>query len=555
MKQVISVWLPRFATDRLSRPSVGAPHPDLALKSLPLATVAAVHGGQRLAAVDGEAERRGLRPGMPLAEARAVVPDVRILPLDPRADRAMLERLCAACERYTPWVAVDPQGARQNKSVHAPKTEFGGDGAGLWLDVTGCAHLFGGEEALLADIAARFARAGFRPRAALAATPGAAWALARYGTTDQAKDLVRAPPGEERALLKSLPVAALRLDTDLVEGLDRLGLRQIGDLVHLARAPLARRFGRIVLDRIDQLFGDLDEPISPRHPPPVHVVRRIFAEPIGKVEDIECALAEMLPLLSADLERHGQGVRTLDYVLHRVDNSREIVEVGTNRPVRDSAHLARLFREKLAEVDPGFGIEVVVLAARVVAPLPPAQASLDAEADMEGLERTGAARLVDRLANRLGHTNVTRLAAVQSHLPERACRERPAMSAQTKDTQAKDARAKDKAGTVSLDEPARRPQRPVKLLGQPLPIDVLASVPDGPPASFRWRRQNHRVINAEGPERIAPEWWANEGRQLSRDVRDYYRIEDEDGRRYWVYREGLFLPERLPRWYLHGFFA
>ncbi len=490
-----------------------------------------------MAAVDREAERRGLRPGMPLADARAVVPDVRIVPLDPDADRAMLDKLCAACERYTPWASVDPQGARPNKSSHAPI----GDGAGLWLDVTGCTHLFGGEAALLADIAARFTRAGFRTRAALAATPGAAWALARYGGTDQTKDLDRAPPGEERAILKALPVAALRLDTDLVEGLDRMGLRLIGDLVHLARAPLARRYGRGVLDRIDQMFGDLEEPISPRHAPPVHVVRRVFAEPIGKVDDIELALAEMLPILSADLEQHGQGIRTLDYILHRVDSSREVVEVGTSRPVRDPAHLARLFHEKLAAVDPGFGVEVVVLAARTVAPLTPAQANLDANADIDSFEQTGAAQLVDRLSNRLGNGNVTRLTAVESHLPERACRERPAMTA--------------KRNNVAWDEPDRRPQRPVKLLIQPLPIDAMASVPDGPPASFTWRKQKHRVVNAEGPERIAPEWWAHEGRPLSRDVRDYYRIEDEDGRRYWVYREGLFLPGFEPRWYLHGFFA
>ena len=474
---------------------------------------------------------------MPLADAHIGHHRARIVPLDPHADRAMLEKLCAACERYTPWASIDPNGARQNKSAHAPRNEFGGDGAGLWLDVTGCTHLFGGEAALLADIATRFARAGFRTRAALAATPGAAWALARYGGTDQ----FRAPPGEERALLKSLPVAALRLDPGLVEGLDRMGLRQIGDLVHLARAPLARRYGRVVLDRIDQMFGDLEEPISPRHAPPVHVVRRVFAEPIGKVEDIELALGEMLPTLAADLEQHGQGVRTLDYVLHRVDNSRETVAVGTSRPVRNPAHLARLFHEKLADVDPGFGIDVVVLAARVVAPLTPAQANLDAGAEPDVLEQAGAAQLVDRLTNRLGNANVTRLAAVASHLPERACRERPAMT--------------HKPNTVSWDEPTRRPQRPIKLLSQPLPIDAMASVPDGPPASFTRRRQRHRVVNAEGPERIAPEWWAHEGRQLSRDVRDYYRIEDEDGRRYWVYREGLFLPGIEPRWYLHGFFA
>jgi len=471
---------------------------------------------------------------MPLADARAVVPDVRIVPVDPDADGAMLEKLCAACERYTPWAAIDPLGARQNKSANAPT----GNGAGLWLDVTGCTHLFGGEDALLADLTARFARAGFRTRAALAATPGAAWALARYGATET----LRAPSDEARALLKSLPVAALRLETDLVEGLDRMGLRQVGDLVHLPRAPLARRYGRIVLDRIDQMFGDLEEPISPYQAPPVHVMRRVFAEPIGRTEDIERALAELLPPLAADLEIHGQGVRRLDYILHRVDNSRAVVEVGTSRPVRDPSHLARLFREKLAEVDPSFGIEVAVLAARVVAPLSPRQAALDANGQTTEDDLSGAAPLVDRLANRLGSNNVTRLTAVESHLPERACRERPAMTAHPK------------ANKVAWDQPVRRPPRPVKLLGQPLPIDVLASVPDGPPASFKWRRQNHRVVSAEGPERIAPEWWVEEGRQLSRDVRDYYRIEDEDGRRYWVYREGLFLPGILPRWYLHGFF-
>lgn len=490
-----------------------------------------------MAAIDREAERRGLRAGMPLADARAVVPDVRIVPTDPEADRAMLHRLCAACERYTPWAALDSFGARPAASSHAPN----GDGAGLWLDVTGCTHLFGGEEQLLADLNDRFARAGFRTRAALAATPGAAWALARYGSTDQDTLLGRAPPGEERSLLKSLPVAALRLDGELVEGLERMGLRSIGDLVHLPRAPLARRYGRSVLDRIDQLFGDLEEPISPYEAPPSHQVRRVFAEPVGRVEDIELALEQMLPALAADLESHGQGIRTLDYVLHRVDNTYACIQVGTSRPVRDPKHLVRLFREKLADTDPGFGIEVAVLAARIVAPLTPKQAALDAVSQSIDDDLSGAAQLVDRLSNRLGNGNVTRLMAVESYLPERACRERPAMTA--------------RFNKAAWNEPMRRPQRPIKLLGQPMPIDVTAAVPDNPPASFKWRGRNHRVINAEGPERIAPEWWIDEGCQLDRNTRDYYRIEDEDGRRYWVYREGLFLPGILPRWYLHGFFA
>lgn len=460
---------------------------------------------------------------MPLATARALAPAIVIHPADPEADLAMIERLCAACERYTPWAALDPLGAAHGK------------GAGLWLDITGCDHLFGGEEALLNDIAARFARAGFRTRSALASTPAAAWALARFGATDRLRTLA----GAERALLKPLPTAALRLDAGLVEGLDRLGLRRIEDLVHMPRAPLARRFGRIVLDRLDQLFGDVEESLSPRRAPPVHVVRRAFAEPIGRVEDIERTLAVLLPPLAVQLEARGQGVRRLDLVLHRVDNSFATIEVGTSRPVRDPVHLARLFREKLAEIDPGFGIEVAVLAARVTESLSPSQAVFDADRQASQTDPAETARLVDRLANRLGPANVTRLAAEESHLPERACREQPLMSAKP----------------ATWSEPPRRPPRPVRLLGQPLPIQVVAQVPDGPPAQFRWRRLSHRVVNAEGPERIAPEWWMTEGRPLAREVRDYYRIEDEEGRRYWVYREGLYLPEKAPGWYLHGFFA
>lgn len=347
---------------------------------------------------------------MPLATARALAPTISIHPADPEADLAMLDRLCVACERYTPWAALDPHGGGRGK------------GAGLWLDITGCDHLFGGEEALLNDVAARFARTGFRTRTAIAATPAAAWALARFGCTDRMRTLA----GNERALLKPFPTAALRLDADLIEGLDRMGLRHIEDLVHLPRAPLARRFGRIVLDRLDQLFGDIAEQLSPRQAPSVHVVRRVFAEPIGRIEDIEHTLAALLPALAAGLESHGKGVRRLDLVLHRVDDSHATIEVGTSRPVRDPTHLARLFREKLAEVDPGFGIEVVVLAARVTEPLSHSQAALDSEAQTARADPAETARLVDRLANRLGPVNVTRLAAEQSHLPERACRERPA---------------------------------------------------------------------------------------------------------------------------------
>ena len=479
----------------------------------------------RIEAVNRAAEGTGVRPGMPLAAASAICPDLKIDPADPRADRAALERLADWCGRYAPWTAADNDGN-------------GPGAAGLWLDATGSAHLQGGEAELLADVVRRLASFGFAARAAIADTPGAAWAVARFATG--AGSFVVVPAGQTLSTLVALPVAGLRLPLLAVEGLSRMGLRRIGDLVGLPRGPLAARFGAILLTRLDQSLGRIDEPISPRFPPPPLHVRLAFAEPIGRREDIAAGLERLLVQMTASLEKSAQGARRLSFTLYRVDGSLVCVEIGTSRPSRDAGHLARLFREKFDGLDPGFGIEAMTVAALTLDPLTATQADLETptapEADL--------ARLLDRLGNRLGETRIVRLVPTASHLPERASR---AVAAAT----AAPIRAAPMAGP-------KPDTRPIRLLSWPEPIDVIAALPDEPPVAFRWRGAAHRIAHAEGPERIGPEWWLEEPTALASEAdraRDYFRLADESGGRFWVFRNGLYRSGAVPRWYLHGVFA
>lgn len=493
-----------------------------------------VHGGTRIAAANPAAEAAGIVPGQPLADARALYPGLAVHPAAPAEDLKALDLLAEACTRFTPWTAVDP--------VWGGGAMGGSLGAGLWLDITGCAHLFGGEAALLKRLTGWLGRQNISARAGLADTPGAAWALARHATNDSAPFTI-AESGTLRQYLAGLPVAALRLEAAVIEGLDRLGLRRIGDLLEMPRGPLAKRFGGVVLKRLDQALGHADEPISPRRPPPRHAARLAFAEPVGRAEDIAAGLDRLLDRLCRGLEAAGEGARHLDFILYRADGTTERRTIGTSRPSRDPRHLARLFRDKLDGADPSFGIEIMALAATRTNNLDEKQTGLTGWTlePAKDASQADTARLVDRLSGKLGARNVTRVRPVESHLPERASRAQSALS--TSNT------ASDWKG------PERRPPRPVELLPQPLPIDVMAPVPDGPPVMFRWRRRQYQVARAEGPERIAPEWWRTGGAPLSRHVRDYYRLEDEGGKRYWVYREGLYRPDRPPAWYLHGFFA
>ena len=504
-RRVVSLWLPSFTTDRLSRRQQTKSDG----RSNALATVAAANGGPRIAAVNPTAREAGVTPGLSLADARALAPDLHTTETDPVADRRMLEWLADGCRRYTPWTALDGDDLGH------------GGSAGLWLDISGCAHLFGGEGALLEDLTGRLAKLGFDARAAIADTPGAAWAAVRFADTK----IVAA--GTTHRTLDPLPVAGLRLPVAVIEGLQRMGLRRIGDLAALPRAPIAARFGKILLDRLDQALGRLREPLSPGRPvPPLHV-RLAFAEPIATNQDIAAAQRRLLDQLCAFLKDAHQGARRLKLTLYRTDDSHTGTAVGTGRPVNDPDHLERLFREKLEKLDSGFGVDVMVLAATAVAPLAPAQMDLDSR---DRARDEGVGRLLDRLGNRFGPTRVMRLEARASHIPERTCHETSVFTLPV---------------PVTGERPSR--PRPIHLLPWPEPVEVMAPVPDHPPLMFRWRRAQHRVTRADGPERIAPEWWIDGAPPPEEGVRDYYRVENPQGQRFWLYREGLYRPDTPPR--------
>jgi protein ImuB len=472
------------------------------------------NNAHRISALDEQAEALGLRCGMGIADARAMHPRIDIVEAEPEADRRLLEALADWCDRYTPLVAID-----------------GRDG--LFLDITGCAHLFGGEKVMLDDVLGRLFGQGFDARAGLASTPGAAWAAARY----------RLPPiplGEEQEAMAALPLAALRLGADVRTGLESVGLRTVASILDAPRAPLVRRFGTSLLRRLDQALGRLEEAVSPRLPAAPLSVERHLIEPVSRVEDIERLLLLLAGSLRQDLERRGEGARRLQLALFRVDGAVSRIGIGTSRPLRDPALIARLFHEKLAalesEIDAGYGFDLVRLAVLAAARFEEVQGDFSGK---ETRAEEDLALFADRVRARLGEQAILRPVVLESHIPERAVAAVPFASA------AADGR--------DITSPAVLPERPIRLLARPEPVEVTAEIPEGPPMNFRWRRAVYRVTGAEGPERIAPEWWHG---AEDDPTRDYYRIEDEGGRRYWLFREGFYGdPAAPPRWFMQGLFA
>lgn len=442
-------------------------------------------------------------------------PGLDVTEEDAPADRRLLEGLADWCDRYTPLVAIDGQD-------------------GLFLDITGCAHLFGGEKALLDDLARRFFHQGFDVRTGLASTPGAAWAAARYC----AGTIVAA--GEEERLMCPLPLAALRLDAGVRSGLESVGLRSVGAVLSTPRAPLARRFGHALLLRIDQALGAVEEAISPRRPVPPLSAERQLAEPIGLVDDIVQVVRQLATSLAEDLDRRGEGARLLDLLLFRVDGWVGRLSAGASRPLRDPPRIEALFRERLAaigeRIDAGFGFDLIRLCATSVANRDPEQGAFGGTSLDRGEDLS---LFADRMRARLGDAAVLACHPVASHRPERAVALRPFDEAATASSEAPDASA-------------RPVERPIRLFAPPEPVEVVAAIPDGPPAHFRWRRTLYQVARAEGPERIAPEWWRGDD---PADTRDYFRVEDAAGRRYWIGRHGLYGTAAQPRWFLHGLFA
>lgn len=443
------------------------------------------------------------------------MPDLLAVDGDPAGDRALLARLAEACDRYTPLVALD-----------------GTDG--LVLDITGCAHLFGGEAVLRTDLIGRFAGVGVEARATIAGTPEAARALARFGR------LAIVAPGGEAQAVAPLPVLALGLDAETVLALSRAGLKTIGDLAERPSTPLSARFGGHLVALLKRARGQEDIRITPCRPVPACIVERRFAEPIGRTDDIEAALAMLLRRAALLLEQRGEGGRAFEASFFRTDGIIRRIAVETGRPVRDAATVMRLLTERIEAladpIDPGFGFDLIRLAVPATEPFAIAQASLDGR-QVEADELAG---LVDRLIARFGADRVLRFAARDSHDPERAAGLVSAGGA---------AEAGEAAWPQA--EPAEPPARPLHVFDPPQPVEVIAEVPDGPPVSFLWRRCRHDVARSEGPERIAAEWW----REPDRPARDYYRVEDHEGRRFWLFRSGAYGAGAPPRWFLQGLFA
>lgn len=518
--------------------------------SSPLALHEKVDSALRIAALDQQAKALGLYESQPLAEARALVPALRSAALDRTADAADFEKLLGALLRYSPLVGSPGFGA-------------------AFIDITGCAGLFGGEEALARDALIRLRSIKIAARGAIASTVGCAWAMARcdpprkfaarisvppfQGGEKRAEKAPRrprgfpplekgesrgeaatggipaaiVPPGGEKAALAPLPVAALRLDPEIADVLKSLGLKTIGALMARSRKELARRFGETPLARLDAATGAGFEPISPIAPTAEYSAGAVLAEPVMSLEAGLLVAERLASALSDKLEGAGLGARRFQFSLFRLDMSVERADIVLGAPSRSAKTILRLLRLKLEkgerEIDPGFGFEAFRLSAFETAPIPAAQRSSLSEGAGDEF-----AALRDRLVNHLGAA-VFRLRPVASHVPERA-------------------EAKESALEEAVPWADEAPERPLLLLDPPEPILATAPLPDGPPASFRWRRISYRVARAAGPERILGEW-----RRREDFLRDYYRIEDERGRRYWVFREGVY--EAGAKWFLHGFFA
>jgi protein ImuB len=508
----LALWFPYLPADRLRRqPSSGlAPE-------TPLAFTEKVKSALRLVAVDQAARSLGLEPGMALADARARVPELQAVERDEAADRAWLERLADGCIHYTPMVALDASD-------------------GLILDVSGCDHLFGGERALAADVEKRMAKLRMAVRLAFAATPKAAHALARYQAL---------PAKDEAAAIRRLPIAALELEPEAVQGLLRAGLKTVGELAKRPMSTIAARFGADAVTALRELLGEAARPIRPRIPIAPILAERRFAEPVARTEYALEVLGQLATEATRQMEERGEGGRRFEAYFFRSDGLTLPLAIETSRPSRDPALVIRLMNERIEglsdPIDPGFGFDLIRLLVPVTEPLAVTQLKLEGGAVRE----VEVAALIDRLSTRLGRERVRRLVAQDTHIPEQMQLALPAVEAGQP--------------AASWPKPAsgEPPLRPLHLFDPPQAIQVIAEVPDGPPHRFRWHRKFHEVKRFEGPERIASEWWKRKDGAVDRAglTRDYYRVEDVRGRRFWIFRHGLYEEKPDPNWYLHGLFA
>jgi protein ImuB len=548
---MVSVWLPYWQTERIERACRNGPPAENLRSSSPrggsanketqkaLVIAGAGQGGRQLAAVNRAAEAAGLQAGMALTGAYAVLPSLKVLPAAPDEEAKDLEKLAAWCRRYTPWTAVD-----------------GTDG--IALDVTGACHLLGGEAELLASLTASLGRLGLTARAAMAETFGAAWALSHYGAPAQTV----VPGGEAARFIAPLPVKGLRLDEDQCALLKRLGLYTIGQLFDLPRGALRARLGPSILSRLGQALGTEAEPLTPLRPQAVYAAQVSFAWPISTLESLLHVTGLMAEQVTAQLKADGQGARHFTLGFYDPQGGVFEVSVALARPCQEPQHVLRLFREKFARfessLDENLEFEAATLhatraerlaaqqtsledggttcaqvAQSAVAPITCAQVARSAVAPTSEAKKLG--ELIDALMAKLGEDAVTHFDFRESYTPERAAISVPVLH------------------ETSPPIPLPGCHRPLLLLPRPEPLEVLAEVPDYPPRRFTWRKVSYRVVEAEGPERLSPEWWLPAGE--AQKPRDYYIAGDESGRRFWLYREGRYGDGPAPRWYMHGLFA
>lgn len=451
------------------------------------------------------ARMKGVHEGMVLADARAFIPDLEVLDNKPDLGEKLLKRLAEWCILFTPIVGVDPPD-------------------GLFFDATGCSHLWGGEEQYLADIIKKINARGYDVRASIADTPGAAWAVARFG-----KDAMVIPAGMHFQALFPLPPEALRLEPLTVERLHKLGLHQIRQFINMPRASLRRRFGQQMILQIDKALGQQMEEIQPVQPPEPYQERLPCMEPIVTATGIEIALHELLKTLCRRLQQEQKGLRSATFKGYRVDGKIEALQISTNRPTHNVTHLLKLFEIKLPSMEPAMGIELFVLEAPKVEDHLPQQEKM--WEDSGGLDDVRLSELIDRLAGKIGVKAIQRFLPDEHYWPERSFKA-----------------ASSVIEKLTTEWRADR-GRPLQLLQRPERIEVTAPIPDYPPMLFRYKGKLHKVVKADGPERIEQEWWLQQG-----EHRDYYRVEDEEGRRYWLFRLGHY-HDKIYQWFLHGFFA
>lgn len=494
----VSIWFRHLTTDWFT---LRQPH----LKNVPFVLRAPSHGRMIVMATNATAEIKGLSTGMVLADARAVIPDLQVLDDMPGLAPKLLKRIAEWCIRFTPVVAVDlPDG--------------------ILLDATGCSHLWGGDLSYVSAIAKKLNNRGYDVRAAMADVPGVAWAVARFG-----KEPLVIASGKHIEALLPLPPEALRLEPEAIERLHKLGLHEIRQFINMPRSSLRRRFGQHLMMRLDMATGRQTEVIDPVQPAEPYQERLPCLEPITTATGIEIALKELLNTLCLRLLQKQKGLRAAIFKGYRVDGKIEQVNIATNRPSHNVNHLFKLFEIKLSTIEPALGIELFILEASSVEDHHPQQEKMWEQPG--GLEDIRLAELIDRLMSKAGTQAVHRYVPDEHYWPERSFK--PASSLQ-----------ENLAAVWRVDK-----LRPLQLLLKPERIEVTAPVPDYPPMLFRYKGKLHQIIRADGPERIEQEWWIQDGQH-----RDYYRVEDEDGHRYWLFRSGHY-HDKTFQWFIHGFFA